>query len=291
VLTSPYGNEILAELAKEAVRAESLGRRGVTDLLCVSFSGTDYAGHAYGPYSLEVADMMVRTDALLADFLTFLDARIGRGKYVTVLTSDHGASPAPEYLLQHRPQLDAGRISGKSIRTGVDSALVQLYGAPAGAKDWNIRIVGGSVYLDGSLLKKHGIDPLTAARELARRLPSIRGIGPAAATEDLLRSGGTTSLERRLRRSCFPGRVGDVVFALRPYFVEDEGSTGASHGEPYEYDSHVPLMIMGPGVTPGRYMKEVSPADIGPTLSVLLGVEFPPAREGRVLSEAIAPPR
>jgi predicted AlkP superfamily pyrophosphatase or phosphodiesterase len=288
LLTSPYGNEILADLAKEAVRAETLGRRGVTDLLCVSFSGTDYMGHAYGPYSLEVADMMVRMDALLADFFRFLDARIGRGKYVVVLTSDHGVAPAPEFLLRHRPQLDAGRISGKTIRAGVDSALAQLYGAPAGSKDWNIRIEGGSVYLDGALLKKHGIDPLTAARELARMLPSIRGIGPAAATEDLLRSGGTTSLERRLRRSCFPGRVGDVVFALRPYVVEDEGSTGASHGEPYEYDSHVPLLIMGPGVTPGRYVREVSPVDIAPTLSVLLGVEFPPAREGRVLSEAIA---
>jgi arylsulfatase A-like enzyme len=231
--------------------------------------------------------MLVRMDGLLADLFGFLDARIGKGRYLAVLTADHGASPAPEYLQRYRPTIEAGRVSPRFVQAAIESTMVQAFGVPAGSKDWHATLEGESIYLDKGLLKNHGLDPVMVARELARALPAIRGVGPAAATEDLYRSGGTTVLEQKLRRSCYPGRVGDVVFSARPYFVGDEGDVGASHGEPYEYDSHVPLMIMGPGVLPGRYLEEVSPADIAPTLAALMGVEFPAARTGRALVEAL----
>jgi arylsulfatase A-like enzyme len=77
------------------------------------------------------------------------------------------------------------------------------------------------------------------------------------------------------------------MFALRPFYLVDDGDTGASHGEPYESDAHIPLLFMGPGIVPGRYAGEAAPVDIAPTLSALLGVECVPAKEGRVLKEAI----
>ena len=80
------------------------------------------------------------------------------------------------------------------------------------------------------------------------------------------------------------------MFVLKPFYYEDAGWEGAEHGHPYEHDAHVPLIIMGEGIQSGTYATECSPADIGPTLSALLGVEFPAAREGRVLVEALKRP-
>jgi arylsulfatase A-like enzyme len=94
----------------------------------------------------------------------------------------------------------------------------------------------------------------------------------------------------KFRRSCFPGRTGDVVYALRPFMVLDDGKQGADHGAPYDYDAHVPLIFCGPGVRPGIYTGDVSPVDLAPTLSALTGIEFPAGRDGRVLPEAIALP-
>ena len=61
----------------------------------------------------------------------------------------------------------------------------------------------------------------------------------------------------------------------------------ATHGTPYSYDTHVPLIIMGARVTPGSYAQAATPADIAPTLSALLGVQPPSNATGRVLVEAI----
>jgi arylsulfatase A-like enzyme len=90
-----------------------------------------------------------------------------------------------------------------------------------------------------------------------------------------------------LKKSFMKTRSGDVVYALKPYWTEGDKPEGASHGEPYDYDAHVPLMIAGNGIRPGKYSGEASPVDIAPTLSALLGIEFPAGRDGRVLSEAM----
>ncbi|HYV37385.1 MAG TPA: alkaline phosphatase family protein, partial [Gemmataceae bacterium] len=54
VTHSPYGNELLLDLAKRAIDAEKLGQRDVCDMLCLSFSCNDLVGHTWGPDSQEV---------------------------------------------------------------------------------------------------------------------------------------------------------------------------------------------------------------------------------------------
>ena len=61
----------------------------------------------------------------------------------------------------------------------------------------------------------------------------------------------------------------------------------ATHGSPYSYDTNVPTVIVGAGVTPGRYYEAASPADIAPTLCALLAITQPSAATGRVLIEAL----
>jgi hypothetical protein len=46
-------------------------------------------------------------------------------------------------------------------------------------------------------------------------------------------------------------------------------------------------MMAGPNIRPGTYATSASPADIAPTLAVMLGIELPSQSTGRVLGEAL----
>ena len=108
---SPFGNELLLDIAKHCIVGENLGHDSIPDLLVVSFSSNDLIGHAWGPDSQEVMDVTLRTDALLADLLRFLDARVGHGNYTLALTADHGVCPVPEQSAAKgaTPSASAGR--------------------------------------------------------------------------------------------------------------------------------------------------------------------------------------
>src|SRR5262249_48603372 len=110
---SPFGNELLLALVKEAVIAEELGKDDVPDLLCVSFSCNDPIGHCWGPDSQEVLDVTLHSDRIVRDLLAFLDDKVGRDRYTVALTADHGVCPLPE-VSRHQGR-DAGRIDPKLL--------------------------------------------------------------------------------------------------------------------------------------------------------------------------------
>ena len=91
--------------------------------------------------------------------------------------------------------------------------------------------------------------------------------------------------EDSLRNGFYPARSGSILFLLEPYWIF--GATGASHGTPYGYDAHVPVLFWGARVKPGRYNANVAPNDIAPTLATMLDVETPSGSVGRVLSEML----
>ena len=105
---SPAGNEVLLDLAKKAIDAEKLGQRDACDVLCLSFSSNDLIGHCWGPDSQEVLDVTLRSDIIIKDLLNYLDAKVGAGDYVVMLTADHGICPIPE--LAKAQGKDAGRV-------------------------------------------------------------------------------------------------------------------------------------------------------------------------------------
>jgi len=84
----------------------------------------------------------------------------------------------------------------------------------------------------------------------------------------------------------YANRSGDVVLIPDPYSYLGEGVL-ATHGSPYSYDTHVPLIIVASGLIPGHYYDAASPADIAPTVSLLLKTTPPSSAVGRVLTEAL----
>jgi hypothetical protein len=270
---SPYGNEVLLELTRRAVEALGLGTRDVPDLLCVSFSSNDVVGHAWGPDSQEVLDVTLRTDRLIDDLLTLLDDKVGRDRYVVALTADHGVCPLPE--VSRAQGKEAGRLKADEVlKKQADRFLRDTFGG-SGTEEWVEAQAEEWVYLNQATIARHGLRPAEVEAALAGWLEQQRGIGAAFTRTRLLEGGYADSvLGRRLRRSFHPVRSGNVAAVPKPYFIWF-GETGTSHGTPHDYDTHVPLMVSGPGVRGGSRWDAVTPLAAAVILAEALGIPPP----------------
>jgi arylsulfatase A-like enzyme len=70
-------------------------------------------------------------------------------------------------------------------------------------------------------------------------------------------------------------------------FYPGIGAVNTSHGSPWAYDTSVPILIAGPGIRNGVWTDPVTPADIAPTLSLLLGIAAPSGSDGGILQPAL----
>lgn len=279
---SPFGNELLLAFAERAVEAEQLGLRDATDVLSVSLSSNDRVGHDAGPDSPEVRDISVRTDQALESFFRFLDKRLGLNNVLIVLTSDHGVAPLPE--LQAARRMPGGRISEKNLRAVVEQALAQRYGAG----NWVLDASYGSFYLNTELIGQKGLRPEEVQETAADALRRVAHVARVY-TRAQLEAGRfpMDRVSRRVANGFHLRRSGDVITVLEPYWIFLQ--KGTTHGSPYSYDSHLPVMFMGPGIRPGYYHRMIAINDIAPTLATLLAVETPSGSVGRVLDEILAP--
>ena len=139
-------------LAEQAVGEERLGTRGVTDLLCISYSSTDYIGHAYGPQSHEVLEMTVAIDRTLGQLFAFVDSTVGLDNCLIALSSDHGVSPIPEYVKSHSPGADAGRVQTEAIRASCEAAMSATFGDAPQHDSWIASITDHNIYINRKLL-------------------------------------------------------------------------------------------------------------------------------------------
>jgi hypothetical protein len=281
IYTSPFGNDLLLELAKQAIDTAQLGADDVPDLLTVSFSANDPVGHAFGPDSWEVMDACIKTDAVIAELLRFLDASVGAGRWTLFLTADHGVDEFPETLAAHG--LDADRVRSDSLGAGLEARLREVE-----PRADSILVAIDPPWV--SIENPGAHDRL--APIVAEWLAKQRGVARALTVRELLEGfGGEDDLARALRLSYYPGRSGDVAFLLRPGWLLSDSRQGTSHGTPYRYDQFVPLAALGQGIRNGRSAEPVNPAQIAPTVAELLGVVPPNECEVAPLASALESPR
>jgi hypothetical protein len=280
VFTSPFGDELLLELAKKAIDVERLGAGASRDLLCLSFSSIDAIGHTWGPDSQEMLDAVLRADRVVAKLLDHLDARVGRGRYLLVLAADHGVCPLPE--VSRARGRDASRVSLKGLTDKAETILANAYGAAGEKNHWIEADAEYWLYLNREWIAQRGQKPAEVEATLARGLKDYPGV-LTTYTRTQLAGGGTAidSLGQALRRSFHPDRSGDVVVVLKPYCVPGEGE-GTSHGSPHSYNTHVPYLVYGPQILPGRRDEAITPLVIPGVLATALGVPPPAGIEAAV---------
>lgn len=289
--TSPFENEVIVDFAIEAMIQEGLGQDDDPDLLGIGFSANDLVGHSYGPDSHEVMDMTIRTDRLLNRFFTFLGQRVGMDRIAIVLTSDHGVAPLPERARGQGSRAQGARIDPTVIGSAAEQALRARFGTPrrpgfVDQPSWVMYHGWPWLYLNLEGLRDKRIRIEDAERIARVAVQQVPGVARAVTATDLQRERAAAS-HSRAELSFYPGRSGNVYYELAPYLVPESRPEGTTHGSPWGYDTHVPLLWLEQGVRPGVYRGNVSVADIAPTLSSLLGIPAPSGSQGRVLKEML----
>ncbi len=277
-ILSPCSIETEFNLAAEAIRSEKLGADAIPDLLCISVSGTDYIGHLFGPDSREAQDIYYHADRVLGEFIDYIDREVGRENYVLVITSDHGVAPVPEMLLADsvRARVDAGRIRSIDLLGDIDEYLQATF--PIGdSLKWIRAFDPPSLFLHDAAIAASGVSKPVVIDSLRTFLLGQPGIGIVVADWEMRQGRPSETPEewyKLIRNDWYPSRSGDLLIYPRPYWVF--GPAPANHGTPYDYDRHVPLMILGalPNTSDTRDLR-TSPADIAPTLARLLGIDMP----------------
>ena len=282
VYASPFGNELLADFALDLVSHEKLGTRNATDLLSVSFSSNDSVGHTHGPDSPQVRDISVRTDRTIGRLLDQIDRIVGRQRTLVAFTTDHGVAPVPETLTARG--LPGGRMTTRALFDPIQQALTARFGEGR----WLMATAGSSPYLNYELIEKLNLDVADVRAVAAAAATKVPHVVRVYTRDQLLR--GDVPNDRigsRVLRGFNPQRSGDLEILLEPYWMRQ--ATGTTHGTPYNYDAHIPLILMGRRVRAGEYSDDVALNDLAPTLATLLGVEIPAGSVGRVLTEALRP--
>jgi len=281
---SPFANELLTDLAMEAMSREQLGLDTKTDMLCISYSTPDIAGHAFGPYSLEMEDMYARLDRQIEKLLSHLDSRYGKDGYVVFLTADHAVVPVPQMLVDRK--MPGGYLFLNERMTNLRSELMKKFGADLIEAEENQNIYLNQQLMDSLQLNKQVICDIIA--DQLRKWPEVK----LAITQTSLISGMENLDEwgQMIQKGFDIERSGDVIFMLQPGYLtksidEPKAHTGTSHGSAFNYDTHVPLLWYGVNIPAGNSYRPIQIIDIAPTLIHLLNLQRTGAMTGVPIME------
>jgi predicted AlkP superfamily pyrophosphatase or phosphodiesterase len=287
LLTStPFGCDFITEFVKTALVAEKLGKDAVTDFLCVSYSPTDALGHRHGPRAVEIEDMYLRLDRNIADLLKKLDQEVGANNYTVFLTADHAVSDVPQLLKDNG--LPGGYVSDERMTAGLKEFLAGYFPG----KDLIASVSNNQVFLNQDAFqgapRTSGMDLFLVSELVGRYLLSQDGVANYY-TEAVLRQGRyeEEGIKGMLIRGFHQKRSGDVLFVLESGWLDGNTVAGTSHGSPYTYDTHVPIIFFGKGVKKGSSVRYHPVTDIAPTISVMLNIPFPSACTGSPVQEML----
>jgi predicted AlkP superfamily pyrophosphatase or phosphodiesterase len=278
---TPFGNTLTKDFAIEAIESESLGKGFATDFLTVSFSSTDYIGHAYGPHSIELEDTYLRLDKDLAELLQFLDKYIGKENVLVFLTADHAVLDVPQLLIDKK--IPAGYFD---YRTSIDSLKKYL------SKKYNDTLViayyNKQIYLDHKAIADKNLNDEVLEQDVADFMLRFNGVSQTVTSFAFKNTSFNADDLRSFTQNGFqPKRCGDVMILLQPAWIESDKTTGTTHGSGYSYDTHVPLLWYGWNIHPGSSAETVHPIDIAPTISLLLNIPYPDGCTGKPIQAVL----
>ena len=280
IRVTPWMDEITLDFALRGLSALSLGDTPRTDVLAISLSATDLIGHGFGPESREMHDNILRLDRNLGAFFDSLFKLRDSSRVAIVLTGDHGVGTIPELAARSLKPTPA-RVDASALAAGLRRSV-----AAAGIDSNLVDLEQQIVVSNRDALKRRtaGLDSaLTMFAVQARTLP---GVSRVDRFQDLLR--GDTINDPIIRRWVhqFPAQSNvEMVITLTPFSIF--GSIVATHGSPYDYDTHVPLIFYGPWFQAGRYPEFVRTVDLAPTLAEIAGVKPGEKLDGVVLRRAL----
>ena len=278
--TTPYANSFTFNFAENAIENEKLGENTVTDFLTVSISSTDYIGHSFGPNSIEIEDTYLRLDKDIADFLQYLDKKLGKGNYLTFLTADHGVAHIPAFLAEHK--IPAGTFSEEEFSKEINQEIEIKFDLKKVVQS----VQNYQVYLNFNEIEKQGKDKAAIVNTVIKLLKQKPYIINAFETEKIMQTALAEPQRSLMVNGYNPKRSGDIQFTFKPGYF-DGGKKGTTHGLWNPYDAHIPLLFFGWNVKQGSTKRETYMTDIAATLAAMLQVQMPNGCVGKVITEVI----
>jgi len=273
---TPFGNTLVFDMAKSAIKAENLGNGEFTDFLAISFSSPDYIGHAFGAYSKEIQDTYIRLDRELAEFFTHLDQTVGEGNYLVFLTADHGVANVPQHMQDLK--MPGGYYNTSGIRSIINLAMINKYA------DTNLllNVSNEQVFFNTELMKEKGIEASEIESYIAAKLMELPAITGAFTKTEMNKSIQLAGQAELVWKGFNPRRSGDVAYVFQPNYIDGGyGRVGTTHGAGWNYDTHVPILFYGWGIKKGSTVDRLSITDIAPTVSTLLNIGLPSGATGQ----------
>jgi predicted AlkP superfamily pyrophosphatase or phosphodiesterase len=275
---TPFANTYSFEFAKAAIENEKLGTGSVTDFLALSISSTDYIGHSFGPNSVEIEDTYYRLDKDIAEFLQYLDSRLGKGNYLFFLTADHGVAHIPGFLKEHN--IPGGIFDDYAIMQEINSSLSAEFGMNniiQNAQNYQF-------YINIPEVEKNGKDLDRIKKAIIKILKTKAFIVNAFETDKLEQTTLPQTQKTMMANGYNPVRSGDIMFTVKPGYF-DGGTKGTTHGLWNPYDAHIPNVWFGWNIKNGKTYRETYMSDIAPTLAALLKIQMPNGNVGKVMEE------
>jgi len=279
---TPFGDGFTIEFAKTLIEKEALGADSYPDLLFISCSTADAIGHHFGPYSQETQDYYLRLDDYLGSLFDFLDQKIGKDHYTVALSADHGSARMPEDMA--RTGLDAKRISTTQFEADMDSIESQLQKELELTQPLFYFYSPQGLSLNYAEIREKRMKEVTIRRKVAEALKSIDYIVETYTAEELQKSARPKkSYQSWFQRSYHPDRGNEIKMLFKKFYLVSYKENGTTHGTPYEYDSNVPIILMGNPFPAGKYSQSVATVDIAPTLLKTIGINRLKGMDGKIM--------
>ncbi len=276
---TPYGNTLTLEMAIAAIEGEELGEDSFTDFLAISFSSTDYVGHAFGPNSIELEDTYLRLDLDLKRLIEYLENNFGNN-YLLFLTADHGVANVPQFQIDNK--LPGGYISAKKWKEKLNNSVKEILGEG----QWISNVSNNQIFLNRGLINDKKMDFVVVQDKVREIALTMGNVQQAYASSEISKRNGTDYHKILLQNGYNTQRSGDVLMRMSPGFIWDDwGRKGTTHESGNTNDTHVPILFFGAGIASGSAVRKVAITDIAPTISMLLNVSLPSNTTGNPLFE------
>lgn len=290
IISTPFANNLTVDFAKALIEAYDLGNnpKQAPDMLAISFSATDYVGHAYGPNSVEIEDTYLRLDAALSDLIAFVEERVGRENVVFFLTADHGVSPVPD--LQKTYKIQAEAMNTVRQKQELDAYLIKTFSSLKGRSALSYW-VNNQIYIDREVLRKSKLNYDLVERTIESYLNALPEVLVAFSVHKPFKPMVASEIVKRMQQSVYNKNSGDIQIIFQPFyfpgFWERGRAYGTNHGAWNSYDAHIPLIFYGADIPQGRSYEEHYMTDIAPTISAILRIPLPSNCVGKPLTEIL----
>ncbi|MBI2257682.1 MAG: alkaline phosphatase family protein [Flavobacteriia bacterium] len=281
---TPFANSYLTDFTISAIQEEKLGTDEVIDFLALSYSTPDIAGHAFGPYSVEIEDMYLRLDKEIEKLLNYLEKNIGKNQFILFLTADHAVVPVPQYLVDKK--MPGGYVFMNTIKEDLNQLLKNEFQTERLVEE----IENNNVYLNRELLANKNIQAEKVEELIANYLIQIDGIKTAYTRNQILFGDANDKWLSMIKKGYRHQESGDLIFVLEPGYLpkskpNENTHKGTSHGSAFNYDTHVPLLWYGNNIPSQKIVHLVEITDIVPTLAPILKISLPSTCIGKPIEE------